>query len=306
MDFEVIIVGGGPAGLAAAAALAAAKRRVLLLDRESFGGRVGNLEWIDNYPAPGERIEGPKLANALVEAAGGVKMELGEVVELESYSGCRSVTCADGKAYTAPVIIIAGGLRSRPLGIPGEEKYQGRGMIHCAFCDAGLYTGKAVAVCGGGDAGITEALYLARFASVVHVIEAQSQLSAAPELQARARAQAKLEIRLGQKAVAVEGGDGVTGIQVEEIHGGRRETLAVHGVLVHAGFAPVSDYLEGIVDLDDCACVRIDARGRTDAEGVFAAGDIRSGSPRGVAAAVRGGQTAAASALGVLDFLSGR
>jgi thioredoxin reductase (NADPH) len=296
MDFEVIIIGGGPAGLSAAADLAAAKRRVLLIDRESFGGQVGKLEWIENYPKPGERMDGPKLANAMVEAAAGVKMELNEVIELESYSGCRSVTCADGKAYTAPVVIVAGGIRPRPLGIPGEEKYQGKGMIHCAFCDGGLYTNKTVAVCGGGDAGIMEALYLAKFASTVHVIEAEAQLTALPELQARARGNPKLDIRLSNKPVAIAGGDFLTGIEIAAADGWK-STLNVDGVLVHAGFDPVSDYLEGVVELADNGHIVVDAEGQTDSEGIIAAGNIRAAAPRTVMSSIADGRVAAATAL---------
>ena len=301
MDYEAIIIGGGPAGLSAAAELAGANRRVLLIERESFGGQVGNLEWIENYPSPGERIEGPKLANALVAAARGVKMELGEVIELESYSGCRSVTCADGKAYTAPVVIVAGGLATRPLDIPGEEKYQGKGMIHCAFCDGGFYTGKPVAVCGGGDSGIMEALYLSKFASVVYVIESQSDLSACADLAKRAHANPKLDLRTGKKPVAIAGGDFVTGIEIGDASGGNTETLAVHGVLVHAGFYPVSNYLEGVVALDDGGYVEADAHGQTDAEGIFVAGNIRAGAPHTVASAVGNGKVAAYNALNYME-----
>lgn len=297
MDFDVIIIGAGPAGLAAAAELARAQRRVLLLERESFGGQVARLEWIEDYPHPGERSEGPKLAAALLEAAGTARMEINEVVEIESYSGCRSVTCADGKAFTAPAVIIAGGLRPRPLGIPGEEKYQGKGMIHCAFCDGGLYANKAVAVCGGGDAGIIEALYLAKFASKVHLIEAQAQLSAAPALQQRARANDRLDIRLGQKPVAIQGGEFVSQIEIAASAGGRSEKLDVYGVLVHAGADPVTDYLEGVVSLDARGGIAVGGDMAADCEGVFAAGDIRSASPRRVAAAVSDGKAAAAALL---------
>ena len=301
MDYEVIIIGGGPAGLGAAAELARAKRRVLLIERESFGGQVGNLEWIENYPTPGERIEGPRLANMVVEAAAGVKMELGEVIEIESYSGCRSVTCADGKACTAPLVIIAGGIKSRPLGIPGEEMYQGKGMIHCAFCDGGLYTNKPVVVCGGGNAGIMEALYLSKFASTVHLIEVEQCLSATPELQERARANSKLDIRLGCKPVAIVGDDFVTAIELLPVGGGLKQCLNVHGVLVHAGFDPASSYLEGVVDLDDPGFIVVDACGATDAEGIWAAGDICQASPRNAAGAVRDGILAASSALKMLE-----
>ena len=298
MDYDAIIVGGGPAGLAAAAQLAQAPCRVLLLDRESFGGQVMNVEWIDDYPRPGGRVPGPKLAGELVEEAGkrGVEMELGEVVEVESYSGCKSVTCADGKAYTASVVIVAGGLRPKKLGVPGEDRLQGKGVIHCAFCDAGLYADQVVAVCGGGDAGIIEAAYLAKHASKVYVIEAQSRLSAVPELQARAKANSKLEIRCGQKVVEILGDEGVTGVQVEVLATGRRERLDVYGVLARVGFEPATDYLESLLPVDDRGRIAVNGELESGMGGVFAAGDIRSGSPRGAAAAVSDGKTAAASA----------
>lgn len=294
MDYDAIIVGGGPAGLSAGIELARAQRRVLLLDKESFGGQVGNLEWIEDYPVAGEKVSGPALASERVEEAGkqGLQMELGEVIEIESYSGCKSVTCADGKAYTASVVILAGGRHPRKLGVPGEDRYQGKGIIHCAFCDAGLYADKVVAVCGGGDAGLMEALYLAKFAAKVYVIEAQARLSASPKIQERVRGHPKLELRCGQKVVAIKGDQFVTGVEVEEAAGGRRQTLDAYGVLAHVGFEPATGYLSD-VPLDEQGYV-------TDASDIFAAGDIRSGSPRTAASAVSDGKAAAEQALRVL------
>lgn len=305
MEYDAIIVGGGPAGLAAAIQLSKSKNRVLLLDKESFGGQAMNTEWIENYPAPGERVQGLTLARELVDEAGecGVRMELGEVVEIESYSGCKSVTCVNGKAYTASVVIVAGGLDSRKLGVPGEDRLQGKGMIHCAICDAGLYSDQAVAVCGGGDAGLIEALYLAKFASKVFVIEAQPRLSAAPALQERAHANSKLEIRCGQKVVEITGDEFVTGIQLEDAANGRKETLGVQGVLVHVGFEPMTAYLEGILSLDERGCIAVNSELETEISGILAAGDIRSTSPRGVAAAVSDGKTAARKAQRLLESL---
>ena len=183
-DFQWITtqssLGAGPAGLSAGTHLSQAKYRVLLLDRESFGGQIMNVEWIEDFPGSAAPVSGAMLASGMVNEAEqcGVHMEPGEVVEIESYSGCKSVRCADGRAYTSSVVIVAGGLRPRKLGVPGEDRFQGKGMIHCTLCDAGLYAGQAVAVCGGGHAGIIEALYLANHASKVHVIEAQPGLSA--------------------------------------------------------------------------------------------------------------------------------
>lgn len=305
MDYDAIVIGAGPAGLTAGTELAQDKHAVLVLEKESFGGPIINIEWIHGYPRPGERIAGAMLASELVSRAeqAGVAMELAEVIEVAPYSGCLSVTCADGRAYTSSVLIHAGGLESRKLGVPGEEQFQGKGMIHCALCDAGLYRDRVVAVCGGGDAGLIEALYLARFASRVVVVEAQPLLSAKPGLQQRARADAKLEIRCGEKPVAILGDEGVSGVLVENVTSGKREVLATYGVLVHVGYRPASSYLDGVVALDDLGHLAVNERFETDVAGAFAAGDIRSGSPRHVAAAIADGKAAAASAHKILQSL---
>ena len=305
MDYDAIVIGAGPAGLTAGIELAQGKHPVLVLEKESFGGPIINVEWIHGYPRPGDRIAGAMLASELVKRAeeAGVAMELAEVIELAPYSGCLSVTCADGRAYTSSVVIHAGGLESRKLGVPGEEQFQGKGMIHCALCDAGLYRDRVVAVCGGGDAGVIEALYLARFASRVVVVEAQPLLSAKPGLRERALADAKLEIRCGEKPLAILGDEGVTGVLVENVASGKQEELAAYGVLVHVGYQPASSYLEGVLALDDSGHIVVNDRFETDVPGAFAAGDIRSGSPRQVAAAIADGKAAAAGARKILESL---
>lgn len=305
MEYDAIVIGGGPAGLSAGIQLAQGKYHVLLLEKESFGGPIINVEWINGYPHPGDKVAGAMLASDMVSQAeqAGVEMELAEVVEIAPYSGCISVTCADGRAYTSSVVIHAGGLHSRKLGVPGEDQFQGKGMIHCAMCDAGLYRDKVVAVCGGGDAGLIEAMYLARFASRVLVIEAQPRLSAKPVLQERALADAKLAIRCGEKPVAIIGNEGVTGLLVENSAAGGKEELAVYGVLVHVGYEPATGYLEGVLALDESGHIVVNDRFETDVPATFAAGDIRSGSPRQVAAAVADGKAAAAGALEILESL---
>jgi thioredoxin reductase (NADPH) len=135
------------------------------------------------------------------------------------------------------------------------------------------------------------------------VIEAQAQLSARPALQERARADAKLEIRLGEKPVEVAGTQGVTGLVVESVATGKRETLDVYGVLVHVGYLPATDYLDGVLALDASGRIEVDEQFATDVHGVFAAGDVRSGSPRQVAAAVAEGKAAARSAQKILESL---
>jgi len=305
VDYDAIIVGTGPAGLSAGIHLSQAKYRVLLLDKESFGGQIMNVEWIKDIPGSAERVSGAVLGSGMINEADecGVHMELGEVVEIESYSGCKSVRCADGRAHTSSVVIVAGGLRARKLAVPGEDRFQGKGMIHCTLCDAGLYAGQAVAVCGGGQAGIIEALYFANHASKVYVIEVQPGLSASTALQERAYANPRLEIRCGAKVVEIAGDEFVTGVQVENAATGRKELLSVSGVLAHVGFDPATDYLEGILSLDDRGGIVVNPHAETDVSGIMAAGDIRSESLRKVAAAVSDGRTAAMSVQRFLQSL---
>jgi len=296
MDYDAIVVGAGPAGLSAGTALAESGLRVLALEAESFGGPVLNIEWIDGWPAPGQRTAGAALASQLVEAAehAGVEMKLATVREIEPYSGCISAACADGSAYTANAVVVTGGLRSKTLGVPGEARLQGKGMIHCAMCDAGLYRERIVAVCGGGDAGLIEALYLARFCSRVIVLEAQPQPSARAPLLKAAAAEPKLEIRCGVRPVEILGEDGVTGIAIEAAAGGERQTLDVYGVLVHVGYEPATDYLAGLLELDASGRIAVNGQLETGVAGLFAAGDLRSAASRTVAAAIADGRTAAA------------
>ena len=305
VDYDAIIVGGGPAGLSAATRLSQAKYRVLLLDKESFGGQIMNVEWIEDFPGPAKRVAGAMLGSKMVNEAEqcGVRMEPGVVVEIESYSGCKSVRCADGRAFTSSVAIVAGGLRARKLAVPGEDRFEGKGMIHCATCDAGLYCAQPVAVCGGGHAGIIEALYFANHASKVHVIEVQPGLSASAALQERAYANSKLEIRCGIRVVEILGDEFVTGVQVQNGATGSKELLSVSGVLARVGFDPATDYLEGMLSLDDRGGIVVNPQFETDVSGIMAAGDIRSESLRKVAAAVSDGKTAAMSAQRFLQSL---
>jgi thioredoxin reductase (NADPH) len=200
-------------------------------------------------------------------------------------------------------VIVAGGLHARQLGVPGEDRFQGKGMIHCTLCDAGLYAGQAVAVCGGGHAGIIEALYLANHASKVHVIEVQSGLSASAALRERAYANPRCEIRCGVKVVEIVGDEIVTGVQVQHAATGRKELLNVSGVLARVGFDPATDYLEGMLSLDDRGSIVVNPQFETDVSGIMAAGDIHSESLRKVAAAVSDGKTAAMSAQRFLQSL---
>ncbi len=302
-DWDVVIIGGGPAGLTAGLYLSRANRRTLLLDGDSFGGYIRNVELIENYPGFAEGIAGARLASEMVKQAEkyGLRMETAEVTGIELFSGTRWVGCSKGQGFTTNIVIIAGGSRNKKLGVPGEEELEGKGVFSCAFCDGGHFADRVVAVCGGGDAGVTEALYMAKIASKVILVEAMPELTATAILQERASSEPKLEIRCGIEVKAITGDDKVEAIELLDIAGKKKETIKVDGVLVHIGLDPNTEYLDGIVPLDSQGFIVVNDRMETEVPYIFAAGDIRNGSPRQVVTAVGDGAIAAISAQRLLQ-----
>jgi len=303
-DYDVVIVGGGPAGLTAGLYLGRAKRRTILLGKEIFEGPVANMELIENYPGFADGVAGAQLISEMVTQTTkyGVQLEQAEVVGIELYSNCRWVKCADGAGYTTAVVIIAGGTHHKKLGVPGEEKLQGKGVFNCALCDGGKFAERVVAVCGGGDSGVTEALYMTKLASKVIVIELMPALTASAILQERALANPKLEIRTGVKVEAIVGENQVEGVELTDAKG-QKETLKVDGVLVQIGVEPNTDYLKGVVPLDTQGRIIVNERMETEVPYILAAGDIRSGSPNQIITAAGDGAIAAISAEKLLQEL---
>ncbi len=300
-DWDCVIIGGGPAGLTAGLYLCRAKRRTLLLDKDTAGGYIRNIASIENYPGFADGVAGAQLASQMVSQAAKYGLEIAntEVTGIELFSGTRYVGCAQGQGFTTNVIIIAGGSKNKKLGVPGEAELSGKGVFECAFCDGGHYAGKVVAVCGGGDAGVAEALYMAKIASKVVLIEVMPALTATAVLCDRLCALPNVEVRCGFRVEAIIGKDMVEAIELAS--GKKKETLNVDGVLVHVGTEPNTGYLEGIVPLDEHGQVIVNERMESEVPYVLAAGDIRSGSPRQVAAAVGDGAIVGISAARILQ-----
>jgi thioredoxin reductase (NADPH) len=300
-DWDCVIIGGGPAGLAAGLYLSRANRRTLLLDKDTAGGYIRNIELIENYPGFTDGVSGAKLAAEMVNQAVkyGLKIETAEVTGLEIFSGTRWVGCSRGQGYTTNIVIIAGGSKNKKLGVPGEAELLGKGVFECALCDGGHFAGKVVAVCGGGDAGVTEALYMAKIAAKVIIIEAMPALTATAVLQDRVKAESKIEVRCGVKVEAITGKDTVEAVELAA--GKQKETLQTDGVLVHIGLDPNTGYLEGTVPLDERGQVIVNERMESETPYILAAGDIRSGSPRQVVTAVGDGAIAAITAQRLLQ-----
>ncbi len=291
---EVIIIGGGPAGLTAGLYTSRARFNSLLIERMGFGGQIINAGWVDNYPGFSEGIGGFELGQMMHQQATkyGLKTLLAEVTGIELQGGQKVVKTTEGD-FAAGVVIIAGGSERYKLGVPGEEKFTGKGVSYCATCDAAFFKEKPVAVVGGGNAAVTEALYLTRFASRITVIHRRDQLRAGRILQEKALSEPKIEFLWDTVVEEIEGGDVVQSLRLRQVKTGEKSTLSVSGVFVSVGLRPNTDYLKDTLPLDTAGYVITNDKMETEVPGVFAAGDIRCNSARQAITAAGDGATAA-------------
>jgi len=299
--YEVIIIGGGPAGLTAGLYTSRAGLKSSLIERGISGGQILNATLVENYPGFPEGISGMELGSLMHRQAVkyGLEVVAAEVTGLtegQSYT----VSTSEGN-FEAAVIIIATGSQYRKLGVAGEEKLSGRGVSYCATCDGFLFRDREVAVVGGGDTAITDALELSRHAKRVYVIHRRDQLRAGQVLQERASAEPKLEFIWSTVVEETLGDKVLEGLRLRNVKTQGFSTLEVAGVFVAIGLTPNSQHLSNSVKLDDAGYVVTDEMMASSAPGIFAAGDIRRNSARQVAAAVGDGATAAMSAFKYLQ-----
>ena len=294
--YEVIVIGGGPGGLAAGLYTSRAGLKSLLLERGAVGGQMVNATLIENYPGFPEGISGAELGSLMHQQAVkyGLEVLTAEVTEL-SQGKSYTVSTTEG-SFEAATLIIATGSEYRKLGVTGEERLSGRGISYCATCDGFFFRDRVVAVVGGGDTAITDALELSQHANRVYVIHRRDQLRAGQVLQERAFAHSKLKFIWSTVVEDVLGDKVVEGLKLRNVKTGQQSTLKVDGVFVAIGLLPNSRSFFNILELDDIGYIVTDEMMATSAPGIFAAGDIRRHSPHQIAAAVGDGVTAAMSA----------
>ncbi len=300
---QVVIIGGGPAGLTAGLYCARSRFNTLLVEKGVIGGQITNAERVENYPGFPQGISGIELGQLIHEQATNYGLETlpAEVIKVVPSPRHNLVSTSEGD-FVAEAIIIASGSQFRKLGVPGEDKFVGRGVSYCATCDGPLFKGKTVAVIGGGDAAVTEALYLTKFASSVKVIHRRSQLRASRIFQERALSEPKIEFIWDAVVTQIEGAGVVKQLLLKNTRNAKISILEAAGVFVSIGSEPNSTQWRGLLPLDEEGYIITNELMETKIPGIFAAGDVRHNSAKQVITAAGDGATAAMSVARFLSF----
>lgn len=297
MPHDLLIIGGGPAGLTAALYGARGGLDTVVLEMGAPGGQAGLTDRIENYPGFPEGINGMELAMKFAEQARrfGARIEMTTVQGVELNGEIKKAFTGSGE-FTARAVIIASGAHPRPLGVPGEEEFRGRGVSYCATCDGAFFRDKKVAVVGGGDSAVEEALFLTRFASQVTIIHRRDALRATKVLQERARDNPKISFCWNTVVTRIKGEEKVGSLELKDVNSGATREEAFDGVFIFIGLEPNTGFLKGTLTLDSQGYIVTRENLATSIPGVFAAGDVRAKDFRQVSTAVGDGAVAAMAA----------
>ncbi len=295
MIHDVVIIGGGPAGLAAAIYAGRAKLKGFVLEKMSPGGQVLVTDMVENYPGFMEPISGFELVEKFTAHAKrfGMPIETGEVERIEPVGDQFSLILTDERTITARSVIVATGATHRKLGVKGEQELTGRGVSYCATCDGPFFRDQVVAVVGGGDSAVQEAIFLTKFAKKVYVIHRRDELRAIKILQERAFANDKIDFVWDSIVEEIEGKDQVQAVKILNKKSGKQSRLEVDGVFIFIGIQPITDFVKGLVDTDERGFIKTDQWMRTSFKGIYAAGDCRQKPLLQIVTAVAEGATAA-------------
>ncbi len=302
--YDIIIIGAGPAGLTAAIYARRANKSVLLLEKGAFGGQITFSPKVENYPGFAS-LSGSELADHFVEQALG----LGADVEIETVTGIEDkgthkvVLTEDGAAYEGKAVIIAAGARHRHLGLPNEDTHIGEGISFCAVCDGAFYKDKTVALVGGGNSALQEAILLSETCQKVVVVQNLDTLTGEQALQEIVAKRENVEVLLGTVVEALPATTPLTSITLRRVADGHVYDLAVDGVFVAIGLQPENDAFASVAALDERGYVDAGEDCLTRTPGVFVAGDCRRKEVRQVATATGDGAVAALAACRYIDSL---
>ena len=300
--FDLIIAGGGPAGYTAALYGARAGLSVLLLEKLAPGGQMGTTDMVDNYPGFPEGVNGFDLGMKMKAGAErfGARTVSAEVTRLELAGEIKALHTPK-EAYRARAVVLALGAQPRDLGLPHERELRGKGVSYCATCDGMFYRGKTVAVVGGGNTAVADALYLSRICERVYLIHRRDKLRAPQVQQANLEKAGNVEFLWDSQVKELKYDARLTGLVVENKKTGESRELDCAGVFIAVGQVPETSLLRGQIELDEAGYVLAGEDCRTNIPGVFAAGDMRAKPLRQIVTAAADGAVAAEGALAYLD-----
>lgn len=295
--YDIIIIGSGPAGLSAAIYAQRSCLDTIVIEKNGIsGGQVLNTWEVDNYPGfPG--VSGFELSRQFREHANklGARFVQDEVVRIELSGNVKKVVCEE-ETYEARCVILASGAHHKSLGVPGEEELRGAGVSYCATCDGAFFRGKTVAVVGGGDVALEDAIFLARMCEKVYVVHRRDTLRGAKRLQERLQALDNVEFVWNSETTSIEGDGQVEALNLKDTKTGQMRRLEIDGVFIAVGIAPESALYAGQLELDGQGYIRADEDGQTSEPGVFAAGDVRTKALRQILTAAADGANCVTSA----------
>lgn len=300
MDYDIIIVGGGPAGLTAAIYALRANKKVLIIEKNTFGGQITYSPKIENYPGF-VSVSGNELADKMVDQA----LSLGADVEIAEVTGItgnkiKTVT-TDCGSFTSGAVIIATGAKHRRLGLDREDELIGNGISFCAVCDGAFCNGKAVAVVGGGNSALQEAVLLTENASKLYLIQDLDYLTGEKKLAKQLEENSKVEIITGSKVTELIGDGELKAVAIENKDTGEKRVLDIDGLFIAIGLVPQNEAFSNEVELDGYGYIVSDESCLTETDGIFVAGDCRTKTVRQVATAVSDGASAALAACKYLE-----
>lgn len=299
--YDIIIIGGGPAGLNAALYAGRGGMKTLLIEKLYSGGQAATTYEVDNYIGFSTPISGPELVSNMEAHAKrfGVEIVNEAVSSLSLQGDVKTVSC-DKNIYQGKTVILAMGANPRELGLDREHDLRGNGVSYCATCDGAFFRNRPVAVVGGGDTAVEDALFLSRFCTKIYLIHRRDKLRAAKILSDKLNAEEKIQPVWDSVPVSILGDDTVKGIRVQHVKTGETSDLDVNAIFVAVGTVANNDIVKGILPLDEAGYIVTDENMATSVAGVFAAGDIRKKSLRQIITAAADGAIAANSAINYL------